>query len=152
MLEMPVPLSPNMSSRYTDLFSVQPLKRTNSHISRCVKPWAPAIMIAPHQTVKIPTGLSMELPENTFGGIYARSGIATKEGLAPANKVGVIDSDYRGEIMVSLHNHSDEYRIVEPGQRIAQLIIQPYVRAKFTETKTLNDTDRGSGGFGSTGK
>jgi dUTP pyrophosphatase len=111
-----------------------------------------SVMIAPHQTVKIPTGLSMELPEGTFGGIYARSGIATKEGLAPANKVGIIDSDYRGEIMVAIHNHSDEYRIVEPGQRIAQLIIQPYIRAKFTETKTLNETDRGSGGFGSTGK
>lgn len=111
-----------------------------------------AIMIAPHQTVKIPTGLSMELPENTFGGIYARSGIADKEGLAPANKVGIIDSDYRGEIMVSLHNHSDEYRIVEPGQRIAQLIIQPYIRAKFNEISALSTTNRGTGGFGSTGK
>ena len=111
-----------------------------------------SIMIAPHQTVKIPTGLSMELPENTFGGIYARSGIANREGLAPANKVGIIDSDYRGEIMVALHNHSDEYRVVEPGQRIAQLIIQPYIRAKFNETKALSDTERGTGGFGSTGK
>ena len=110
------------------------------------------ITIAPHQTVKIPTGLAMELPEKTFGAIYARSGIATKEGLAPANKVGVIDSDYRGEIIVSLHNHSDEYRVVEPGQRIAQLIIQPYIRAKFTEVDVLNKTDRGTGGFGSTGK
>ena len=110
------------------------------------------IMIAPHQTVKIPTGLSMEIPENTFGGIYARSGIATKEGLAPANKVGVIDSDYRGEIVVALHNHSDKHRIVEPGQRIAQLIIQPYIRAKFNEVTVLNETDRGSGGFGSSGK
>ena len=85
------------------------------------------IKIAPHQTVKIPTGLAMELPKNTFGGIYARSGIANREGLAPANKVGIVDSDYRGEIIVALHNHSDEYRIVEPGQRIAQLIIQPYI-------------------------
>lgn len=110
------------------------------------------ITIAPHQTIKIPTGLSMELPENTFGGIYARSGIASREGLAPANKVGIVDSDYRGEIMVALHNHSDEYRIVEPGQRIAQLIIQPYIRAKFTEVRELNETDRGTGGFGSTGK
>lgn len=110
------------------------------------------IMIAPHQTVKIPTGLSMELPENTFGGIYARSGIANREGLAPANKVGIIDSDYRGEIMVALHNHSDEHRIVEPGQRIAQLIIQPYIRAKFNEVHKLSETERGAGGFGSTGK
>ena len=111
-----------------------------------------SIMIAPHQTVKIPTGLAMELPEGTFGAVYARSGIATKEGLAPANKVGVIDWDYRGEIMVGLHNHSDEYRIVEPGQRIAQLIIQPYIAAIYEEAKELSSTDRGSGGFGSTGK
>ena len=110
------------------------------------------IMIAPHQTVKIPTGLAMELPENTFGAIYARSGIATKEGLAPANKTGILDCDYRGEIMVALHNHSDEHRIVEPGQRIAQLIIQPYIRAKFNEVGNLSATDRGAGGFGSSGK
>ena len=110
------------------------------------------IMIAPHQTVKIPTGLAMELPDGTFGAIYARSGIATREGLAPANKVGFIDSDYRGEIMVALHNHSDEHRIVEPGQRIAQLIIQPYIKACYHETESLNTTDRGSGGFGSSGK
>lgn len=110
------------------------------------------IMIAPHQTVKIPTGLSMELPENTFGGIYARSGIATKEGLAPANKTGILDCDYRGEIIVALHNHSDEHRIIEPGQRIAQLIIQPYIRAKFNEVHELSTTNRGSGGFGSTGQ
>lgn len=110
------------------------------------------VMISPHQTVKIPTGLAMELPEGTFGAIYARSGIATKEGLAPANKVGIVDCDYRGEIMVALHNHSDEYRIVEPGQRIAQLIIQPYIRAIYQEEEELNTTDRGTGGFGSTGK
>ena len=110
------------------------------------------VMIAPHQTVKIPTGLAMELPEGVFGAIYARSGIATKQGLAPANKVGVVDWDYRGEIMVAIHNHSDEYRIVEPGQRIAQLIIQPYIRAIYEEAEVLNTTDRGSGGFGSTGK
>lgn len=111
-----------------------------------------AITIAPHQTVKIPTGLAMELPKNTFGGIYARSGIANREGLAPANKVGIVDSDYRGEIMVALHNHSDEYRVVEPGQRIAQLIIQPYISVKYNEVNSLSDTERGSGGFGSTGK
>ena len=110
------------------------------------------VMIAPHQTVKIPTGLAIELPEGVFGAIYARSGLASKEGLAPANKVGVVDWDYRGEIMVALHNHSDEYRVVEPGQRIAQLIIQPYIRAIYKEAETLNSTDRGSSGFGSTGK
>lgn len=110
------------------------------------------IMIAPHHTVKIPTGLAMEFPEGVFGAIYARSGIATREGLAPANKVGVVDWDYRGEIIVSLHNHSDEYRIVEPGQRIAQLIIQPYIRANYHESEALSVTERGAGGFGSTGK
>ena len=111
-----------------------------------------SIIIPPHQTVKIPTGLAMELPENTFGGIYPRSGIATKEGLAPANKVGVLDCDYRGGIMVALHNHSDEYRIVEPGQRIAQLIIQPFIPVQYNEVSDLSTTDRGTGGFGSTGK
>ena len=111
-----------------------------------------SIIIPPPQTVKIPTGLAMELPENTFGGIYPRSGIATKEGLAPANKVGVLDCDYRGGIMVALHNHSDEYRIVEPGQRIAQLIIQPFIPVQYNEVSDLSTTDRGAGGFGSTGK
>lgn len=110
------------------------------------------ITIAPHQTVKIPTGLAIELPKNTFGGIYARSGIASKEGLRPANCTGVIDSDYRGEIIVALHNDSDVYRIVEPKERIAQLVIQPYVKVNFEEAETLGATDRGTGGFGSTGK
>lgn len=108
--------------------------------------------IPPHQTVKIPTGIAVELPKNTFGGIYARSGIATKEGLRPANCTGVIDSDYRGEVIVALHNDSDTYRIVEPGERIAQLIVQPYIRAKFNEIESLGTTDRGACGFGSTGK
>lgn len=110
------------------------------------------IGIEPHKTVKVPTGLSMELPENTFGGIYARSGIATKEGLRPANCTGVIDSDYRGEIIVALHNDSDVYRVVEPKERIAQLIIQPYIKASYEEAEELSATDRGAGGFGSTGK
>ena len=110
------------------------------------------IMIAPHCTVKIPTGLSVELPDGTFGGIYARSGIASREGLRPANCTGVIDSDYRGAIEVALHNDSDTHRIVEPGERIAQLIVQPYIPVKFIETNTLSATDRGTGGFGSTGK
>lgn len=110
------------------------------------------VLIPPHQTVKIPTGISVELPKNTFGGIYARSGIASREGLRPANCTGVIDSDYRGEIIVALHNDSDTHRIVEPGERIAQLIVQPYIRARYVEASNLSTTDRGSGGFGSTGK
>ena len=110
------------------------------------------IMIAPHCTVKIPTGLSMELPDGTFGGIYARSGIASREGLRPANCTGVVDSDYRGEIVVALHNDSDTYRLVEPGERIAQLVVQPYVCVTFNETNDLSTTERGSCGFGSTGK
>jgi dUTP pyrophosphatase len=111
-----------------------------------------SVMIPPHCTVKIGTGLSVELPDGTFGGIYARSGIATKEGLRPANCTGVIDSDYRGEIVVALHNDSDVHRIVEPGERIAQLIVQPYIQAIYKEINALSDTERGTGGFGSTGK
>lgn len=110
------------------------------------------IMIAPHTTVKIGTGIAAELPDNTFGAIYARSGIASKEGLRPANCTGVVDSDYRGEIVVALHNDSDVMRMVEPGERIAQLVVQPYVSVEFEEVETLNTTDRGAGGFGSTGK
>lgn len=111
-----------------------------------------SVLIPPHQTIKIPTGIAIELPHNTFGGIYARSGIATREGLRPANCTGVIDRDYRGEIIVALHNDSDTHRIVEPGERIAQIIVQPYIRAKYNEVNKLSDTDRGAGGFGSTGK
>ena len=100
----------------------------------------------------IPTGLAMELPEGTVGLVYARSGLASKKGLAPANKVGVIDSDYRGEVMVALHNHSAQAAVVEPGERIAQLVIAPVLRAAFAETDALSDTVRGEGGFGSTGR
>ena len=110
------------------------------------------IVIPPHKTVMIHTGLAMELPEGYCGLIFARSGIATKRGLAPANKVGVVDSDYRGEFMVALHNHSDESATVAGGERIAQLVITPYLRAEFTESDSLTDTDRGAGGFGSTGR
>lgn len=110
------------------------------------------ITIPPHTTAKIGTGLSVELPEGTFGAIVARSGLATKQGLAPANKVGIVDSDYRGEYIVALHNHSDETRIVQPNDRIAQLIIMPYISANFIECNKLSDTERGNGGFGSTGK
>ncbi len=103
------------------------------------------------QTVLVHTGIAIELPQGLVGLVYARSGLASKKGLAPANKVGVIDCDYRGEIMVALHNHSKETRMVEKGERIAQLVIAPYYTADFTEVNELSDTVRGEGGFGSTG-
>lgn len=110
------------------------------------------VKIAPHTTAKIGTGLAMEIPDDYFGGIYARSGIATKEGLRPANCVGIVDSDYRGEIIVALHNDSDTGRVVTKGERIAQIIIQPYLSVEFEETDELTESERGAGGFGSTGK
>lgn len=109
------------------------------------------VTIQPGQTLLIPTGLSMEIEEGFAGFIYARSGLATKRGLAPANKVGVIDSDYRGQVMVSLHNHSDKEQTVEPGERVAQMVFAPVYQAQFILTDTLEQTERGSGGFGSTG-
>ena len=110
------------------------------------------VAIAPGQTVLIRTGLALAIPRGYVGLVYARSGLATKQGLAPANKVGVIDADYRGELMVSLHNHSGETRTVECGDRIAQLVIAPYLTADFQAAEELDDTGRGAGGFGSTGK
>lgn len=110
------------------------------------------ITINPHQTVLIHTGIAMEIPVGYAGLVYARSGIATKRNLAPANKVGVIDSDYRGEIMVALHNHGEEAQTVENGERIAQLVITPFVTAEFAEVDELCETVRGEGGFGSTGR
>ena len=110
-----------------------------------------AVSIQPGETHLIPTGLAMELPEGYAGLIYARSGLASKKGLAPANKVGVIDSDYRGEVLVALHNHSTVAAVVEPGERIAQLVITPYVVGLFEEADELSETVRGEGGFGSTG-
>lgn len=109
------------------------------------------IIVPPHKTVKIGTGIAMSIPENCFGGIFARSGLATKRDLAPANKVGVIDSDYRGEVIVALHNHGNEAQTVEPGERIAQLIILPFIAVEFQEVAELDGTERGEGGFGSTG-
>lgn len=109
------------------------------------------IDIAPHSTVKIGTGLSMELPEGTFGAIFARSGLATKKGLRPANCVGVIDSDYRGECIVALHNDTEEMMSIDPGERIAQLIVMKYPEIQFEEVEELSSTERGEGGFGSTG-
>lgn len=111
-----------------------------------------AVTIHPHETKLIHTGIAMEIPTGYAGLVYARSGIASKRGLAPANKVGVIDSDYRGEIMVALHNHSEEAQSIESGERIAQLVIAPYITADFILSDELDDTDRGTGGFGSTGK
>lgn len=110
------------------------------------------IIIDPNETVFIKTGLSMEIPVGYAAFIYARSGLACKRGLAPANKVGVVDCDYRGEVMVALHNHSDIVRSVLPGERIAQLVIAPYYTADFEECEELSDTVRGEGGFGSTGR
>ena len=103
------------------------------------------------KTCLIRTGIAMAIPVGCVGLIYARSGLATKRGLAPANKVGVIDSDYRGEILVALHNHSNEDEIIEPGEMIAQIVITPFYRVQWTEALELSDTERGAGGFGSTG-
>lgn len=109
------------------------------------------VTINPHETVMICTGLAMEIPAGYAGLIYPRSGMASKRGLAPANKVGVVDPDYRGEFMVALHNHSEIVQTVEPGERIAQLVITPFLTASFEECEELSDTVRGVGGFGSTG-
>ena len=110
------------------------------------------ITIDAHKTVKVPTGLSMAIPEGYFGAIFARSGLAAKEGLRPANCVGVVDSDYRGEFIVMLHNDTNEPKTVENGDRVAQLVVMPYMTIDFEETDSLDETQRGTGGFGSTGK
>ncbi len=108
--------------------------------------------IPPHETVKISTGWAIAVPEGYFGGVFARSGLATREGLRPANCVGVIDSDYRGEVIVALHNDSDCQRHIEKGERIAQLILIPVPDIELQETSELDETERNTGGFGSTGK
>lgn len=110
------------------------------------------VCIEPHKTVKIDTGLQFEIPDGYFAAIYARSGIAAKEGLRPANCTGVCDSDYRGNYIVALHNDSDTVRTVEPGERIAQMVVLPYLSVSFEESEELSGTERGEGGFGSTGK
>lgn len=110
------------------------------------------IIIPPHSTIKIGTGLSFELPKFSFGAIFPRSGLATKEGLRPANCVGVCDSDYRGEYIVAVHNDTDVSKVINPGERIAQLILMPYIPMLFQEVDELSETARGEGGFGSTGK
>ena len=110
------------------------------------------VTVEPGKTAFVPTGFAMEVPKGCAGLIYARSGLACKRGLAPANKVGVIDSDYRGEVIVAIHNHSDIAQTVESGERIAQLVITPVFTPGFCQVDELNDTTRGAGGFGSTGK
>ena len=110
------------------------------------------IEIPPHETVLIHTGFAFEIPDGYVGLVFARSSLGTERGLAPANKVGVIDSDYRGEVMVSLHNHSNVLAQIENGERIAQMVIVPFLKTEFVLSDELDDTERGAGGFGSTGK
>ena len=110
------------------------------------------LKIPPHATAKVDTGLQFELPEGYFAGIFARSGIATREGLRPANCVGLCDSDYRGNYIVAIHNDSDVERTIMPDEKIAQMIVLPYLPLEFEEVAELSATDRGAGGFGSTGK
>lgn len=109
------------------------------------------VTLSPGETKLIPTGLGMEIPIGLVGLVFARSGISIKRGLAPANKVGVIDSDYRGEIMVALYNQSNQEQTIEKGERIAQFVLVPYIQAEFEEVESLDETVRGNGGFGSTG-
>lgn len=108
--------------------------------------------IKPHETVKIGTGVAIQPPKDTFGAVFARSGLATKQGLRPSNCVGVCDYDYTGEYIVALHNDSNEERTVEAGERIGQVVFIPYVNVSFVEVDELEETERGAGGFGSTGK
>lgn len=110
-----------------------------------------SVYVNPGDTIKINTGIAVAIPEKYFGGIYARSGLACKQGLAPANKVGIIDADYRGELIVCLYNQAPSPRKISKGDRIAQLIIQPFVKVEWDEVDNLDDTERGEGGFGSTG-
>ena len=109
------------------------------------------IVIRPHETIKVGTGLAFELPENTFGAIFARSGIATKQGLRPSNCVGVCDADYRGEYIVALHNDTSIPQIIKPQERIAQMVLLPYISMEFNEVEMLSEKVRGNGGFGSSG-
>lgn len=110
------------------------------------------LTIQPHETKMISTGLSMEIPAGYFGGIFARSGLSAKEGLRPANCVGVVDADYRGPVCVALHNDGEVARVIQPKQKIAQMVIVPFLAVEFDEVEELSETVRGEGGFGSTGK
>lgn len=111
-----------------------------------------SITIPAHHTVKVSTGISMAIPDGYFGAMFARSGLASKQGLRPANCVGVIDSDYRGELIIMLHNDTDEPKTIDNGDRVGQLVVMPYMSVTFEETDTLDETARGTGGFGSSGK
>ncbi len=111
-----------------------------------------SVEIAPHTTYMVNTGVAMEIPEGYWGGIFARSGLSAKEGLRPANCVGVVDADYRGPICVALHNDGDVARTITPGQKVAQMVVVPFLSVEFEEVAELSDTVRGAGGFGSTGK
>ena len=117
----------------------------------CLPEGTMTVSFKPHETKKIGTGLSIEIPEGYFGAVFARSGLAAKQGLRPANCVGVCDSDYRGEYIVALHNDSEEERTVAHGDRIAQLVVLPFLPVEFEEADMLSETGRGAGGFGSTG-
>lgn len=119
-------------------------------LSACI-PDMERVIIHPGETVKISTGLAFAYPEGYFGAVCARSGLATKCGLAPANKIGILDEDYRGEVFIALHNHSSETQVVNHGDRIAQLILLPYLNVDFVESDKLDKTERGEGGFGSSG-
>ena len=110
------------------------------------------VVLQPGETRRIPLGLAMALPEGYFGAVFARSGLATRQGLRPANCVGVVDSDYRGENMVPLHNDSSEPQTIRHGDRVAQMVVLPYLAVDFTEVEELDETERGEGGFGSTGR
>ena len=110
------------------------------------------VVIRPGETKKLGTGIAVAIPEGYFGGVFARSGLSTKEGLRPSNCVGVIDADYRGEILVALYNDSSEIRTIVPQQKIAQLVVMPFLAVEFEEAGELDDTERGAGGFGHTGK
>ncbi len=107
--------------------------------------------VKPHETVKVHTGLAMELPSGYFGAVFARSGLSTKQGMRPANCVGVVDSDYRGEIIVALHNDTDAPKTITKDMKVAQIVLMPYISMEFEEVKELDSTERGEGGFGSTG-
>ncbi len=109
------------------------------------------ITVNPHETVMIKLGFAIEIPDGYAGLVFARSGLASKRGIAPANKVGVVDSDYRGECMVALHNHTETAVNIDGGERIAQLVIVPFLKAEFLEADELSETERAGGGFGSTG-
>ena len=120
-------------------------------LSACI-PDMERVIIRPGETVKIPTGLAVKIPDGYFGGVFARSGLSTKQGLRPATAVSVIDSDYVGEVFIPIHNDSNEIRVIEHSQRICQLVILPYLNAEFEEVDKLEDTERGDNGFGSSGK